>query len=163
MRFLLALCLCCSLAHAAPSMRWKADVVTWYAPAELHKDAAKAFKEWGKIIGVTFSYAETHAEINVSYSELQMEHLGITHKLFEGDRITNATIQINSLYRKQWNADRLDLLTILRHEIGHAIGLGHDDDETSIMYEFAGPRKKISNRDIEAAWTLYGRNFVKRR
>lgn len=153
------------VCQSAFALRWEQKTVTWSAPAKLHKDAAKAFRDWGKIIKIDFveSTVADRAEIQLSYGDLNPDHLGITHRIFEGEKLTNATVQINQKYDGLWNAERMDLLTVIRHEIGHAIGLEHDEAEESIMYEFAGPRKKISNRDIETAWKLYKINFKPRR
>ena len=54
-------------------------------------------------------------------------------------------------------ADGRDLFTVLLQESGHALGVGHNPDPASAMYEFyRGARTGLSADDIAAIRALYG-------
>ena len=64
-------------------------------------------------------------------------------------------IILNSNYN--FGAGGYDLYTVLRHEAGHALGVGNSPDLTSAMYEFyQGTRTGLSADDVAKARALYG-------
>lgn len=50
----------------------------------------------------------------------------------------------------------IDLYTVALHEAGHALGLGHTDDPTTIMYPYYRFGAGLSSGDIAGAQALYG-------
>ena len=50
-----------------------------------------------------------------------------------------------------------DLATVLLHEIGHSLGLGHSSDPDSVLYRFyQGPNLTLGADDILGIQTIYG-------
>jgi len=47
---------------------------------------------------------------------------------------------------------RVDLLTAVLHELGHVLGLEHEDDPDSLMYDLLAPgvRRRISADEVDA-------------
>ena len=60
-----------------------------------------------------------------------------------------------------WGDDPLsvDLLSTVRHEVGHALGLGHSEVREAVMHDRIKPGeiRTIHNDDIEAVTTIYNR------
>lgn len=51
----------------------------------------------------------------------------------------------------------IDLVTVAAHEFGHALGLRHSEDSSAMMAPFyGGPRRFLSNDDIQGIQSLYG-------
>ena len=59
---------------------------------------------------------------------------------------------------EQSSKSGIDLLTVLLHEIGHALGLDHDENnQTSVMYfEYTGLKHCLATRDTKAVCSEFG-------
>jgi hypothetical protein len=58
---------------------------------------------------------------------------------------------------ENWHAGGdLDIYTVVLHELGHAIGLGHSDNPGDVMYPYYHRGAQLSANDIGAAQELYG-------
>jgi len=52
---------------------------------------------------------------------------------------------------------QLDLFTVVLHELGHSLGLGHSADTTSVMFAtYQGGRRNLSADDIAGIRAIYG-------
>jgi hypothetical protein len=76
---------------------------------------------------------------------------------FSGKKITGAVILINENSSGRFGAlSRDDKIAVIAHEIGHAIGLGHSEDRSALMYfRTVSLRKNLGQDDIDGVSFLY--------
>lgn len=69
---------------------------------------------------------------------------------------SSVTVRLNSYYllNDEYGYDMDRIIHTAEHELGHAIGLDHDDSQTSVM-ESAGSNHGIQQADIDAVVALY--------
>lgn len=53
------------------------------------------------------------------------------------------------------NPTAVDLYSVILHELGHALGLGHSGDPNSVMYAFYRPATQLTKDDILSLQQLY--------
>ena len=75
---------------------------------------------------------------------------------FSGKKIAGAVILINEASSTFGNLSRSDQISVIAHEIGHAIGLGHSEDKAALMYyRTVNMRQKLGQDDIDGVSYLY--------
>ena len=75
---------------------------------------------------------------------------------FSGKKIVGAIILINDFSPVFGNLSRDEKISVLAHEIGHAIGLGHSETSESLMYyRTKGFKEKLAQDDIDGLTYLY--------
>jgi len=93
---------------------------------------------------------ETHTRQVQSYNTLYGEHRRFHKGKYDGKEIT--------IYQYQ---DLDDLILILAHELGHALGLAHVDDPKAVMHELLGDQDldtlTLTSADVRALHTACGR------
>lgn len=104
--------------------------------------------------------------INYAFSrknEMSKKHLGICYYHTENrtKKMQMASIQINSdfLWRVDNNGNPYDLHSVFLHELGHAIGLGHSDLTSAVMYPSIPAntsKRNFAAPDIAGIDFLYG-------
>ncbi len=88
--------------------------------------------------------------------------LAITYSLFFNDGTLQETdIVFNDneawdIYEGPWRSKVFDFTRVATHELGHALGLGHEDRVPSIMSSLVGDLTLPQKDDIEGVAALYG-------
>ncbi len=79
---------------------------------------------------------------------------------FSGKKIRGAVILINNFSNDFAKLSYDGKVAVLAHEIGHAIGLGHSENKSALMYyRTVEERKKLGQDDIDGVSYLYPVHF----
>ena len=147
----------------SPELGTAGGTVTWavddsISQAELQSINA-AFAEWSEVANIQFEQVSSTAVSDIDFSEGAIDGasnvLGVASYSFSGGQLQNADIEFDS-------ADNLsgsELTLVATHEIGHAIGLGHFNDDPAVMNSTANfDLTGLSQSDINGIVALYGAN-----
>lgn len=151
--------------------KWRKNILKWHFVKVNHvyKDIAKnAFDIWSKHANVKFIYNSTKPDIVISFEKgrhrcvkknelcsMGLDGVGKTlaHAFYPKD--DQSTVEIHLDSEENWNHEML--LSVLIHEIGHALGIFHSNDEEAIMYPFFNSAKiTLGSDDVNAIQKLFG-------
>lgn len=83
---------------------------------------------------------------------------GIGSVRVAGNLITSSYVTIDSSANTTYDTtSKLEKLSIMAHEIGHAFGLGHSEDDSLMFYQVQSAREKLGYDDVAAVTYLYPR------
>lgn len=146
-------------------IKWPSNTATIYIGSTnqaLHSAYQTAIQNWNDTGVFTFTITDdaSNADIVASdTSDSNSEAAGLTEteRNVLTNQITHATITLNSYYLIEnpyygYTTDRI--IHTAEHELGHAIGLDHDDSEISVM-QSSGSYYGIQQTDINKVASLY--------
>ncbi|MDD7330123.1 MAG: M57 family metalloprotease [Absicoccus porci] len=146
-------------------IKWPSNTATIYIESTnqtLYSAYQTAIQNWNDTGVFTFTLTDDASSADIvasdaSDSNSQAAGLTETERNEFTNQITHATITLNSYYLIEnpyygYTTDRI--IHTAEHELGHAIGLDHDDSEISVM-QSAGSYYGIQQTDINKVASLY--------
>jgi hypothetical protein len=137
--------------------------------AAAQSEIVRAFAEWAKYANVEFvpgASAGGNQTVAVMFAEgmhgdnypFEPGSAVLAHTFFPSPTDPEPLAGNMHLNEAQdWHIGTdIDLYTVALHEAGHALGLGHTDDPTTIMYPYYRFGAGLSSGDIAGVQALYG-------
>lgn len=143
------------------------------ATATWQQEILRAFQTWGSQVNINVTIVPDdaspfgapgpmqgdyhHGDIRIGACSLGTKELAITTPFdlfnsWSGEVILNTDQSFNLN-----GSGAYDLFTTFLHEAGHAFGLPHTSDASSVMFEqYVGPRTGLSSGDVTSIRNLYG-------
>ncbi|MFF7756310.1 matrixin family metalloprotease [Streptomyces sp. NPDC007971] len=158
------------LAFGAPNGRWSRGDLSWSvsnAPALTDganaQDTVKAaLDQWHRVPPGYFNFnmVQSGGNIPVQFGGAELNPKltapegvkGVTTTTAHNHAFTDAHVSLDS--HENW--DSASLLSVSLHEIGHALGLAHSTDKTSLMYPIDTGRSTIDEESQRALASIYG-------
>lgn len=121
----------------------------------------QAIADWNATGAFTFDLTDDTVNANIiatEYSDGNSQAAGLadTQTNVLTNRITHVDVRLNTYYLldNRYGYDYQRIVNTAAHELGHAIGLDHDDSESSVM-QSAGSYYGIQQTDIDTVNSLY--------
>ena len=124
---------------------------------------ARAWDAWCWYIPVVPQYEADIEQAQVKISFAEWDHGdgwpfdgpgGVLAHVFDLTQPAMWRGQIHMDASEDW--DRLDMTSVLIHELGHVLGLSHESVEDSVMYEFYRGLEFIFSVDVLDAGEIWG-------
>ncbi|MBM7641722.1 matrixin family metalloprotease [Streptococcus loxodontisalivarius] len=144
--------------------RWSTNTASVYIETT-DQTLVSAYKEaienWNSTGAFTFTLTDNEAGADIvatDYSDSSSQAAGLANTTTDvlTNHINHVDVMLNTYYLTDnnfgYSYDRI--VNTAEHELGHAIGLDHDDSEDSVM-QSSGSYYSIQDSDIQAVKNLY--------
>ncbi|KAL7025257.1 hypothetical protein ACKWTF_013422 [Chironomus riparius] len=152
-----------SFYHESPELRGKCQRVSKEVASVFGRNTPLTFREAkpNEISDISISF------VNKTHPEIDSHKLGgkvIAHAILKGDKCEIHLDQkirwdFDSNYERKNKDGYICLYTVVLHQFGHCLGLGHTTSSQDVMYDFySEPHKNLGQLDKRVLQFLYGFN-----
>jgi hypothetical protein len=131
-----------------------------WSEEEMRRKIRQAFSVWAEAADLTLNPASERPYIHATTCRVDGRYGVLAWSTLPCDiDYAEQCYDVSEAWVDDPNApsDRIDIVTVLIHELGHALGLPHSDDKSSVMYPaYQGPRRQLGQWDITEIRRRYG-------
>jgi hypothetical protein len=137
------------------------NTLSQFSPQDVTSVIAQAFQSWASVAPLTFTQVNGTADINIQFASIDGPEniLGETcppYNPCDSGSVTLDSDETWALTTPQGYSD-ISLLAVASHELGHAIGMLHTNDQNALMYpEYSPYVLAPAQDDIAGVQRLYG-------
>jgi len=124
--------------------------------AQVNLAYTTAMRRWSEVCGLNIQVIPTFDEANIYSESGTIDGPGGTLAYAYLPEDSPASDQLQQMYDVRDMNSYDVLLEVITHETGHSIGLGHNNNTSSIMHPYIMGNRQLSPDDIESAIRLYG-------
>lgn len=123
--------------------------------------AASVFSEWDQNLSIDFAFTSDYSSADIVLCEAFIDGYGGTLGLYsptdpDGDGLVSGGADEGYAFIYMDYYDTSLFTATLRHEIGHALGLDHDETPGSVMNSLLWGDETVTDYDIAKAAAIYG-------
>ena len=137
------------------------------AESDVRSALQAVLAEWGAYAAITFTpttLANASTSIDISFPSgdhgdgfpFAPSGAVLAHTFYPPPNPETIAGDMHMNYDEAWSVNgSLQLYPVMLHEMGHALGLGHSDNPSDVMYPYYQAAQHLASGDIQALRTLY--------
>lgn len=133
-----------------------------FMPSGFESEVRRAFQAWEDVADIRFVEVDDASDVNIRLGAADIDGqggaLGSALTSFDGGVIQESriTVDLSEPWRIDVTSGGTSVFSVVAHEIGHALGIGHDTTHLALMFPLNFNSQSLLANDISVARAIYG-------